>query len=142
MLGTWIIVGQVAVYLVSSELDRRAASLDDPVRILSQARPADRAALLQQMGGVLTARLPGLQIVMSGDRDLRYPVDSALETPADGWKDYCGCIARDGLYYSASVARSGDTTVIALAPITLQVLEKTVPGIGALSLGTSRTISD
>ena len=50
-------------------------------------------------------------------------------------KDYTGYIAKDGLYYSAAVARGNDTTVIAMAPITPEVLEKIVPGIGALNLG-------
>ena len=49
VLGTWIVVGQVAVYLVSSELERRAAVLTDPVHIISQAKPSARAATIQQL---------------------------------------------------------------------------------------------
>ena len=39
VLGTWIAVGQVAVYLVSSELERRAALLTEPARVVSRAQP-------------------------------------------------------------------------------------------------------
>src|SRR5579863_6338399 len=37
--GAWIVAGQIAVYLVSSELQRRAVSLEAPARILCQAKP-------------------------------------------------------------------------------------------------------
>jgi sigma-B regulation protein RsbU (phosphoserine phosphatase) len=139
VLGTWIVVGQVAAYLVSSELERRAAVLTDPVRTISQARPAERAAVVQQMGDSLAARMPGLQIVVSGASGLsaiHYPAASTVPAPIDGWKDSTGYITRDRLFYSASVSHLGVTTVVAMAPITKEVLENTVPGIGALTLMT------
>ena len=138
VLGTWIVVGQVAVYMVNSELDRRASSLVDPARILSQARASDRAAILQQMGSFLASRMPGFQMIVAGDQELRYPPQSTIQANAGAWKDYTGYVAREGVYYSAAVARNKNTTVIALAPITRDVLEKIVPGIGALNLVTER----
>ena len=142
VLGTVIVVGQVAVYLVSSELERRAGVLTDPVRAISQARPADRAAIVQRMGDSLAARMPGLQIVVSGASgtsgvsSIHYPAASTVPALIDGWKDFTGYITRDRLVYSASVSHTGDTTVVAMAPITKEVLERTVPGIGALTLMT------
>lgn len=135
VLGTWIAVGQVAVYLVSSELERRAAALSDPVRLMSQARAADRAAVVRQMGDFLAARMPGLQIAVTGPSAIRYPAGAMTPTLADGWKDFDGYIARDGVYYSASVARGNGVTVIAMAPITTAVLENLLPGIGEVNLG-------
>jgi phosphoserine phosphatase RsbU/P len=135
VLGTWIVVGQVAVYLVSSELERRAALLTEPARVVIQAKPAERAALVQQMGTSLATRMPAVEILVTGDQTLRYPGGNAAETPVPGWKEYTGYVAKEGLYYSAAVARSNGTTVIAMAPITPEILEKIVPGIGALNLG-------
>ncbi len=135
-IGTYIVSGQVAIYLVSSELDRRAASLADPVRILALARPADRAVMAQQMGSFLGQRMPGLQVLVTGDRTaLHYPPASVLQPPAADSGDYTGYVEKDGLYYSASMLRKGGTTAIAMAPITSAVLEKIVPGIGALKIG-------
>jgi sigma-B regulation protein RsbU (phosphoserine phosphatase) len=136
VLGTWIVVGQVAVYLVSSELERRAAVLTDPVHIISQAKPSARAATIQQIGDSLAARMPGLQIAVSGAPAIHYPAGNTVPEMEDGWKDFTGYITRDRHFYSASVARSDSTTVIAMAPITKEVLENTVPGIGALTLMT------
>src|SRR5580698_5877214 len=115
--GTWIVTGQVAVYLVSSELQRRAASLADSARILSQANPADRPMMAAEMGHLLAERMPGIQVVVNGNSTLRYPPESHIEPPPEGWQDYTGCIVKDGLYYSAAIVKTGGTTVAALAPI-------------------------
>jgi sigma-B regulation protein RsbU (phosphoserine phosphatase) len=138
--GTWIVAGQVAVYLVSSELERRADSLAAPARILSQAKPADRAIGTQQIGIFLSARTPGIQLASfdagpDGDQALHYPSGSTLKAPPDGWKDYTGYLLKDGLYYSAAIVKTGGITVVALAPINAAVLSNIVPGIGASRIG-------
>ncbi len=134
-IGTYIVTGQVAVYLVSSELDRRAESLAVPVRILTETKPADRAVMTQQMGRFLGVRMPGLQVAVVGDRTLHYPSDSTLEAPPAAWTNYTGYVLKGGVYYSAAIAKTDGTTAIALAPIDAQVLKNIVPGIGLLRLG-------
>lgn len=137
VVGTWIVVGQVAFYLVSSELERRAESLGDPVRILMQARPADREAALPQMGTLLAARMPGLQIAVSGAQTLTWPPVTTMPDPVKRWDNFTGNILKDGSYYSAAVAKTDDTTIIALAPVSRDVLEQIIPGIGVLNLVTT-----
>ncbi len=133
--GTWIVSGQVAAYLVSSELQRRAESLATPARILSQAQPFDRPMIATQMGRLLAERMPGIQVIVTGDPALRYPPESTLKAPAQDWKDYTGCLLMDGLYYSAAIVKTGGSTVAVLAPISSAVLGNIVPGIGASRLG-------
>jgi sigma-B regulation protein RsbU (phosphoserine phosphatase) len=133
--GAWIVVGQVATYLVSSELQHRAAALQSPARFLSQAVPSERAGLAAQVASLLRERAPGLEMLVTGDDTFnpafRYPPESTLEAPAPGWKDYTGIVFKDGLYYSMSLVRTGRTRALLLAP---GVLENLVPGIGALSI--------
>jgi sigma-B regulation protein RsbU (phosphoserine phosphatase) len=136
-LGIWIVAGQVTVYLVSSELERRAAALSAPAHQLSQAKPADRAVMASQMGRLLSARMPGLEIAVSGNPVIHYPADGALTIPPDGWNDYTGYVMKDRRYYTAAVARSADTTVIAMAPIDARILKSVAPGIGAFRIGGS-----
>jgi phosphoserine phosphatase RsbU/P len=134
-LATWIVTGQVAVYLVTSELERRAAELATPALLVSQAKPADRAPMLAQMGHLLSERMPGLQFAVSGEQTLHYPPESALEAPPADWKNYVGYVASNGLYYSAAIARTGGTTVVALAPIDSQIVKNIGSGIGAFRIG-------
>ena len=134
-IGTWIITGQVAVYLVSSELERRAASLATPARVLSQTKPEDRITAAQQMGRFLAERMPGVLVLVSGDKTVRYPPESTLEMPPVTLDDYNGFLLKDGAYYSAAIVKSGNTTALAIAPTDPEVLKNLVPGIGVSRFG-------
>ncbi len=134
-IGTYILVGQVAAYLVSSELDRRAASLRDPVRLLSQAREADQDGMAQAMGNFLGQRMPGLQVLVTGTHSVHYPHDSTLDAPAEVDRITPAVSGKRTYFISLSIAHRNHTTVIAAAPITPKVLPQIVPGIGALQIG-------
>jgi len=133
--GAWIVAGQVATHLVSSELEKRAASLAAPARILSQTRPADRAAAMQQVLRLVDERIKHIQVLVTGEPIFRYPPESKFDAPPEGWKDYTGYLVKDGAWYSAAIVKTGDTTAVALAPIDTDVLKNIVPGIGAMQLG-------
>ncbi|MDE3196418.1 MAG: SpoIIE family protein phosphatase [Acidobacteriota bacterium] len=130
--GAWIVVGQIATFLVGTELNRRAAVLEDPVRILARSRPGDRDAILQQVAPLLARREPGFQVSIAGDAEYHYPPGSAFPAPANAWRDYVGTVYRDGTYYSMAIARSGERIAVIAAPLTSNVLENLVPGIGTL----------
>ena len=130
--GAWIVVGQVATYLVGSELHRRALLLENPARFLSQSTPAERPEIFKQMVPLLRDRAPGFEALVTGDQDYRYPPDSALESPPPGWKSYTGTVYKDGAFYSMALCRNGALTAVVLAPLSPEILEKLVPGIGSL----------
>jgi sigma-B regulation protein RsbU (phosphoserine phosphatase) len=139
--GTYIVTGQVAAYLVSAELERRAAALVSPVRVLSQAKPADRPAVAAQIERVLGQRMPHLEIVVTGDQPFHYPAGSNLENPEPDWQDYTGNLTKGRVYYSAAIVKTGSVIAAALAPIDDDVLKNLVPGIGALRFGSNGKIS-
>ncbi|HZL56618.1 MAG TPA: SpoIIE family protein phosphatase [Bryobacteraceae bacterium] len=136
--GAWIVVGQVAAYLVGAEIDRHAVVLENPARFLSQSTPAERADILKEMAPLLRSRVPGFQVIVTGDQDYRYPADSSLQPPPNGWKNYTGTVLKDGKFYSMSLARTGPRTAVILAPLSPEVLERLVPGIG--SVGFARVL--
>lgn len=136
-LGAWIVVGQVATYLVRSELNRRAASLEEPARVLSRARPQDRTGILEQMGSLFRDRAPGAEILITDDQGgppLRYPPDNKLDPLPREWKDYTGLVYKDGRYYALSVAHHRGTRALICAPLRAKFLESLVPGIGAFNI--------
>lgn len=130
--GAWIVVGQLATYLVGSELNRRALALENPALILARSRPQDRDPILQQIAPLLSAHAPGFQVVVTGDGEYHYPAESSFPAPPEGWKGYVGTVYKDGTYYSMAIARSGPRVAAIAAPITSGVLENLVPGIGTL----------
>jgi sigma-B regulation protein RsbU (phosphoserine phosphatase) len=134
-LGTYIVTGQVAAYLVSAELQRRAESLVTPTRVLSQAKAADRPALSQEMARLLAQRLPNLEVVVTGNPVFHYPAGSKLESPQPDWQDYTGTLSKNGAYYSAAIVKTGNVTAATIAPIDPGVLKNLVPGIGMLRIG-------
>jgi sigma-B regulation protein RsbU (phosphoserine phosphatase) len=135
--GAWIVVGQVATYLVRSELNRRAASLEEPARVLSRTPPRDRAAMLQQMAPLFRDRAPGAEILITsdqGDPPLRYPPNNTLIPLTGNWKDYTGLVYKDGRFYALSVAHHNGTRALICSPLRARVLESLVPGIGSLNI--------
>ena len=142
VLGTFIVVGQGAAYLVSSELERRARAIGDAVRILSESAASDRGTLSQRIGMLPAARMPYFQVLATGEQTVRYPPGSTIQIPPEGWKDFTGYLAKDGSYYLASIAHGNGKVVVALAQITPEVLGNLVPGIGLLNFVADREGDD
>jgi phosphoserine phosphatase RsbU/P len=134
-VGTFILSGQIAVYIVSTELERRAASLAAQAHLLERIPEAERAAFTRQMGQFLSEYTPGIQFVVTGKSVIHYPPDSQLELPAAGWKDYTGYVVRNGKFYSAAIVNIPGGRVGALEPIDSSVLRDS--GIGAFRIGGS-----
>jgi sigma-B regulation protein RsbU (phosphoserine phosphatase) len=135
--GAWIVVGQVATYLVRSELSRRGAALAYPAKILCRARYQDRAAILSEMVPLFHERAPGLEVLISstdGTPEVRYPADNHLEPAPAIWSDYTGLAYKNGRYFLMALAREGNTQTLMMAPLGHRILEALVPGIGTLSI--------
>ncbi|HKD05819.1 MAG TPA: SpoIIE family protein phosphatase [Bryobacteraceae bacterium] len=130
--GAWIVVGQMATYLVSSELTRRAAMLEGPARFLSEAPAAYRADVLREITPLLRERAPGFEALVTGDGDFRYPPNNDLGTLPAGWKNFTGTVYKDGAFYSMAIVNNGHRCSVFMAPLSRPVLEKLVPGIGTL----------
>ena len=132
-VGTWIVVGQVAAYLVNNQLERRAASLEAPARLIVGSRPEDRAALIALLAPALEKATPGLQVLVTGDMPLRFPAAGSLSAPPASVLNYTGYVFAAGRHYCAAVASNGGTRVVLAAPIDATLLAGLVPGIGVLN---------
>jgi len=135
-VGTWMVVGQIAVYLVGSELERRASTLEGPAQFLAQARPADRPSMLRQMAPMIESGLPGFQAAETGEQVLHYPDGNKLAPPEGARKSRTGFVWKDGQFYcfSLAVAPNEASRVLLMAPINTPLLGKLVPGVGLVYL--------
>jgi sigma-B regulation protein RsbU (phosphoserine phosphatase) len=132
--GAWIVVGQVATYLVGSELQRRAAVLENPARFLSRSKPVERPEMVRQLAPLMRDREPGLQILVTGDQTFRYPENNNVDAPPDGWRDFTGIVYKGGRFYCMSFVRGTAAQALVLVPLAPDLLANLVPGIGALNL--------
>lgn len=134
-ITTYMITGQLAGYLVNSELNRRTAALRRPAELLARAPAARRPDMVRAFLPNLSAALPGIEVLIRGEEELRVPAESALAPAPPEWGNTNGIILREGRqYYSWARAVSGSTEVILAAPLSRELLSEIVPGLGAVSL--------
>ncbi|HLJ15470.1 MAG TPA: SpoIIE family protein phosphatase [Bryobacteraceae bacterium] len=133
-LGASALIHQVAVYLVTSELDRRIASLRSAAQSIERAEPSQRTAVMQSMADLFyRERFPGVEFLLRESSSVvRYPEGSHIEAPPPGWKTTTGLVRKGGRFYIWSYARmkSGDITI--LAPVTREFLDHLVPNLGVV----------
>jgi sigma-B regulation protein RsbU (phosphoserine phosphatase) len=135
-LGGYFFINGLAIYLVTSELDRRIDSLNTAAESIVRTPPADRPAVMRRMTDLFyRERNPGLEIlVRENNKLIRYPDDGTLPEPREGWKETRGLLLRDGRYYvwSHRKTKNGDVTIT--APLSGEVLAGLVPNLGAVDL--------
>lgn len=137
-ITTYAVTGQIAGYLINSELQRRTAALRRPAEALVRVRAASRAALARRIMHLSSGSFPQLTlIVRDGTTNYVLPQE---EAPPAAWKDAHGIIARGGRLYSWAHAENEGADVTLLAPLTRDFMASLVPGLGPvdLAVGTAR----
>ena len=125
-LGAYILAGQVAVYLVRSELDRRLVSLRSVAQDLSAA-PAN----IRQIGETDQQRFPGLILwVRQNGVAKRWPPNTDVSLPAGLAGNSRGLALRNDRYYAWADSEAGDQQVLVLAPLSARYLSSMMPALG------------
>ena len=125
-LGAYMLAGQVAVYLVRSELDRRVVSLRSVAEELS-ATPAN----IRQLDATGQQRFPGLMLwTAQHGASQKWPADADVSWPAGIAANASGLAARQGRYYAWTDVVAGDQESLALTPLTRRFLGGLAPGLG------------
>ena len=139
-MGGYLLISQLAVYLVTSELGRRIESLDTAAESIVRTAPADRPAVMQRMTELFySEHNPGLEIlVRDGGKLIRYPENGALPAPRREWKETRGVLLREGRLYAWSHRRTETGDVTVAAPLTGDFLAALVPNLGIVDFVESR----
>jgi sigma-B regulation protein RsbU (phosphoserine phosphatase) len=133
-LAGWELVGGTAVYLVSSELERRTNAMDGVAHLLAAAPSEKRENSIHEVIPYMEHLFPRVILAIRDREIYRYPPGSDAPLPPPGWKDASGLVMKDGqLHGWAHVAHEG-TEVMLLAPITQDLLAELSPGIGQVFL--------
>jgi sigma-B regulation protein RsbU (phosphoserine phosphatase) len=132
------VIGQMAVYLVNTELNHREANLLRPAEVQARVPAETPERALSRFAAQLRNAFPAFELLISGSVDVRYPANSNLTAPPPAWNRASGLIVRhDGAekrLYAWAHAEQNREEVTVLAPITHGLLANLLPGIGDVNI--------
>ena len=134
-IGGYALSSQLAVYLVSSELDRRIGSLSWVAHAVAEANPRQRVQVIHGVGEVLKQRLTDPSIVLRDSSGVtHWPENRPADPAPPGWGEVSGLLVRDGRFYGWAHVVHGDADVTITAPLTRAYLSEIMPDLGEVSL--------
>ena len=131
-LGIWMASTQVAVYLVTSELDRRTTSLKASAQWIANMPAASRDASIRQILPDHVRRFPGLEILVVDSAEHRYPEQAAIDSPK-GWGEAGGAVVKGGRLYAWARVVRDQVEVTLMTPLTVDVLSEMIPNLGEVN---------
>lgn len=137
LTGYWL-VNQMAIYLVTSELDRRIDSLASITESVVRTDPESRPAVMERTIDLFYRdQYPGIEVLLreGPGRQIRYPEGVMPPAPLNGWKPTSGVMVRDGRFYLWSYAKTGTGDITVTAPLTREFLARLVPKLGLVDVG-------
>ncbi len=132
---TYFVTGQMAIYLVNSELERQVGTLRGAAESILRVPPERRLASIERLGAYFEERFPNFEIRVDQADTFIYPDDASLEKPPAGLTDNSGILLKGKDYYVWAHIRSADGEVTAMAPLTSAYLSSLIPSLGPVSLG-------
>jgi phosphoserine phosphatase RsbU/P len=133
LVSTYGLTGQIAIYLINSELDRRTTILRGSAATILETAADRRSGVIQRTEDFAQRFFPATEILVNDGGQFRYPASSTMAAPPAGWKDANGIIVKDAKLYSWAHVRSGSTEVTLMAPLTQDFLSGLLPGIGQVN---------
>jgi len=146
VLSLDLLVRQLAVYMVTSQLDRRIDQLDSFTKSVVRTEPVSRTPVMtRSLDLFYSDRFPGIEILLrEGGSQIRYPEDATAATipaPLNGWKPTSGVLVRDGKFFLWSYDKTAAGDVTVMAPLTREFLGGLVPNLGQVDIGEERTLA-
>ncbi|MGE5567893.1 MAG: PP2C family protein-serine/threonine phosphatase [Rhodospirillales bacterium] len=133
-IGAGMFTGQIAAYLVTTELEKRSNTLYEPALGLAFTPPARRYERAQWFAPYFRDRFPGFELLVQDGREWRYPESAPIQAPPAQWNSTRGLVLRDGALYVWVHAVNENVKVTAMVPVTQENLTALVPGIGQVAV--------
>ena len=133
-IGCYVLAGQIAVYLVTNEIERRTEALVAPAQGLLATPPEDRANRIRWLAPYYAERYPGLELLVRDGAEWRFPEKAAISAPAAGFPEADGLVLKDGRPYLWAHAAGGSAEAVLMAPLSRNVLATLVPNLGEVAL--------
>lgn len=129
-VGVYILSGQIASFLLRSELERRGLLLAGPCELVAVTPPDERSALVERIFPYFDEQYPGLEMcVRSAHATWVWPAGSSCDVPPAGWGRTNGLVSRDNRIYLWVHTGNGDTELTMTMPVPRAYLNGLVPGL-------------
>lgn len=130
-LGAYALASQIAVYLATSEIDRKIISMQTATETLSRTEPPVRKEVMRRLGEIYEDRFPGMVMLVEDKTSvLRWPESSTVNPPAKELRETSGVVYRDGRYHAWSRVLKSGVAITSSVPLTRRFLSEMVPGLG------------
>jgi phosphoserine phosphatase RsbU/P len=133
----YALVDQLAVYLVTCELDRRIDNVRSAGQSVARTPAQGRVGVIQGMIDLFyREHYPGIEVTLRDSGHVfEYPGTNPIAPPNAGWEPTSGIVDRGGHYYLWSYTKipTGDVTVT--MPMTDDFLDGLVPDLGVVNFG-------
>jgi sigma-B regulation protein RsbU (phosphoserine phosphatase) len=127
-LAAWMLLYQLTVYMVTSELDRRVAALQHEAENLARASAKSRLELADEVRQMYRDRYPDMEIVLGLPTGVQHVPANGIEPhPKPEWKSASGLISHEGHWYLWAFYKGSDGDVAIDAPLQIADL---VPTLG------------
>ena len=136
LLALWAMSGQVAVYLITSEFNRRMESLKGTAQFVLREPPGRRVERVKQIGAFLSENFPDLKIVLADPQSHTFPEGASAQLPVESWKDSTGLVSIKGEIHGWVNVSSDRGRIMIAVPMTRDFLSSLVPQLGSVSVVT------
>ncbi len=133
-IAAYVIIGQMAVYLVNKELSRRMSYLTGPAESLLRLSIDNPGLGAGSFAPMIKSRFPTFEMLLSGKDEVRYPPQSNLEPPPPAWHNGNGLILRNKRLYAWVHAVSDRNQLTLVAPISHELLSELISTLGDVDL--------
>jgi phosphoserine phosphatase RsbU/P len=134
-LGAWALTTELAIYLAQSSLTRRVGAIQYAVEAIRRLPRDQQVEDAPEVLKNFTGQLPGLRLYIQDAKGLhKFPATIPDLKLAEGWQNVNGVVVEDGKFYEWAHFAGDGEEIVALAPLTDEVVENLVPNLGAISL--------
>ncbi len=132
----YALMSQIAVYLASTELDRRIEILTSTAETLQYMEPARRQSSVERMFDLYyKERFQGLEVmVREGDTVFTYPKDLSVQPPPKGWGDVSGLVEEGGHLFGWAHRNTPNGDITITAPLSPEYLAGLMPSLGLVEM--------
>ncbi len=131
----WALMNELAIYLASSQLDRRLDAINGAVEALHRMPPSNRQVAAPEVAKAFSHTLPDIVFYFKDETgDHRYPPNAPALNLPPGWKNVSGLLVQHRHFYAWSHFIDDRQEITAIAPLSNETIENLVPHLGVIAL--------